>query len=205
MRTIAALLALSCLSACSSPDGGRRGTIAPTYDKTTGKLKELASDANANGIIDTWTEMDGARPILTRMDRNEDGRADRWEYYDGTGQLEKVGYSRGDDGRPDAWAFAGADGTIARIEMSSRGDPARPDRREYYEAGVLARAEEDGNADGAADKWETYDKGAVKTASFDEDADGRADRRLTYEDGELVLIETEPDGRGGFRKRTVAG
>ena len=205
MRALAALLSVTCLAACSDSAGGRRGTTAPTYDPATGRLRELTYDANDNGRVDTWTEMDGARPVLTRMDRNEDGRLDRWEYYDGAGRLAKVGFSRRDDGTPDAWAFQAADGSLARIEASSTSDPARIDRWEHYQSGELVRADEDTSGDGVADKWETYQDGAVKTASFDEDGDGRPDRRLTYLDGSLVLIETQPDGRGGYRARTPAG
>jgi hypothetical protein len=204
MRAIATLLSVTCLAACSDTAGGRRGTT-PTYDPATGRLTELTYDANGNGRIDTWTEMDGARPVLTRMDRNEDGRLDRWEYYDAAGRLAKVGFSRRDDGTPDAWAFQAADGSLARIDVSSSRDPARIDRWEHYQSGVLVRADEDTSGNGVADKWETYQDGAVKTASFDEDGDGRPDRRLTYQDGSLVLIETRPDGRGGYRTRTPVG
>lgn len=202
MRQALLVLALVCLAACADPEKERlRETTRPTYDKTTGKLRELTFDSNKNGTIDTWTEMDGARPVLTRMDRNEDGRIDRWEHYDADAQLEKVGFSRKDDGKPDAWAFSGPDGKIARIEISSIGDHTKIDRWEHYDADGLVRAEDDTNADGVADKWETYEGGAVKTASFDENNDGRPDRRFTYNGGALVLIETEPDAAGRYGKR----
>lgn len=197
------LCVAACLAAfaCSSPEKDQlKKTTIPTYDKTTGRLKELTFDQNRNGRIDTWTEMDGARPVLTRMDRNEDGKLDRWEYYkDGT--LEKVGFSRKDDGKPDAWAFAGADGRIERVEISSTADVNRIDRREYYDAAGLARAEDDTDGDGRSDTWETYENGAVTTVSLDENKDGRPDRRLTYKGGALVSIETEPDAPGHFARR----
>jgi antitoxin component YwqK of YwqJK toxin-antitoxin module len=198
-------LAAVCLvaSACSDPAKEQlRKTTIPTYDKGTGRLKELTFDQNKNGTIDTWTEMDAARPVLTRMDRNEDGKLDRWEYYDQAGKLEKVGFSRKDDGKPDAWAFAGADGSVERIEISSAADVRKIDRWEHYEGGGLVRAEEDTDGDGALDKWETYEAGAVRTAAFDETHDGKPDRRLTYSHGALALIETEPDGAGNFTRRT---
>ena len=204
MKKALLLLAVVCLSvpACSDPEKQQlKKTTLPTYDKTTGKLKELTFDQNKNGRIDTWTDMDGARPVLTRMDRNEDGKLDRWEYYSAQGQLEKVGFSRKDDAKPDAWAFAGADGTIERIEISSTADVNKIDRWERYDATGLVRAEEDTNADGRADKWETYEGGAVTSAAFDENGDGKPDRRLTYQGSALVLIETEPDAAGTFTKR----
>ena len=97
------LAALLGTSACSNPlPDPAKQTTRPTYDKTTGKLTQLTYDRNKNGVIDTWTDMDGATPLRSRIDTNEDGKIDRWEYYDGAGQLLKVGFSRKDDGKPDA-------------------------------------------------------------------------------------------------------
>ena len=154
--------------------------------------------------------MDGPRPLSSRIDRDEDGKIDRWEYYDDKGELTKVGFSRNDDGKADAWAFAGGDGNVQRIEVSSSGDETKIDRWEYYDesaalnadaAGTLLRADEDTNGDGRVDKWETYERGAVKTAAFDENGDGNPDRRLTYEGTTLVLVESVPDATGTFTKR----
>jgi hypothetical protein len=198
------------LAGCSDPEKDRvKATTKPTYDKATGKLRELTYDANKNGRIDTWTEMDGSRPIASRIDRNEDGRIDRWEYYDGSRGLLKVGFSRRDDGKPDAWVFSGAGGKVERVEISSSGDEKKIDRWEHYDGsgggpdgnGVLVRAEEDTNGDGRPDKWGTYENGALKTASFDETGDGKPDRRLTYNGSALVLIESAPDNSGAFTKR----
>ena len=166
-------------------------------------MTELTYDANKNGTIDTWTDMDGARPLRSRIDRDEDVRIDRWEYYDETGALAKVCFSRRQNGKPDAWAFSGPDGNVARVESSSSGDETRIDRREFYEKGVIARAEIDSNADNRTDQWETYESGSLATAAMDENSDGAPDRRLTYAGGALVLIESEPDPSGRFQKRVV--
>ncbi len=191
--------------ACSDPERERlKATTKATYDERSGRLKELTSDANRNGRIDTWTEMDGSRPIRSRMDRNEDGRIDRWEYYGSDGTLIKVGFSRQDNGRPDAWAEPDASGRISRILVSSSGDEARIDRWETYASSppdTLSEVEEDTNADGRPDKWEKYDTGQLRMATFDENADGRPDRQLTYQAGVLVLIESAPDTRGRFTRR----
>lgn len=191
-------------AACSDPERERlKATTKPTYDERTGRLKELTSDANGNGRIDTWTEMDGSRPVQSRADRNEDGRIDRWEYYDTTGRLVKVGFSRRDDGRPDAWAEPGSDGRISRVLVSSTGDQSRIDRWETYSPSapdVLTAVEEDTNGDGRADKWEKYVDGRLQNAAFDENADGRPDRQLTYRQGVLVRIESEPDATGRFTR-----
>jgi hypothetical protein len=209
-QSLTLLLAMLVLCACSNPDKDRlRETTKASYDPATGRLKELTYDANKNGRIDTWTEMDGTRPLRARIDRNEDGKLDRWEYYDDKGQLAKVGFSRADDGTPDAWAFSGADGKVTRVEVSSARDEKKIDRWERYDPstagadgmGALVAAEEDGNKDGRPDKWESYERGAMKTAAFDEDHDGKPDRRFTYDGGTLVLIETEPDASGKYAKQ----
>ena len=191
--------------ACSDPERDRlRHTTRATYDERTGRLKELTLDGNRNGRIDTWTEMDGSRPLRSRIDRNEDGRIDRWEYYASDGRLTKVGFSRRDNGSPDAWAEPDSNGRLSRVLVSSTGDEARIDRWETYEsspADVLKSVDEDTNADGRPDKWETYDAGELRTARFDEDGDGRADRRLTYLAGALVSIETKPDAHGAFSRK----
>jgi hypothetical protein len=211
---VAAMLA-ACVPACSNPDRERlkalKATTRASYDRTTGKLTELTFDANRNGRIDTWTEMDGMRPVRSRIDTNEDGRIDRWEYYDREGRLTKVGFSRKNGDAPDAWAFSTSNGRIERIESSSTADERRIDRWEFYDTGVagsgsegtgpLLRVEEDTNHDGRPDKWERYEGGVLVTAEFDENGDGRPDRRLTYRDAALAAIETAPDAAGTYTRR----
>jgi hypothetical protein len=209
LRPAAALVCGGCtalvivtMSACADPSHERlRKTTKGTYDKTTGKLTEITYDRNQNGVIDTWTEMDGARPLRSRIDLDEDGKIDRWEYYDGAGALVKVGFSRTNSGKPDAWAFSRADGSLERVEVSSTADEHAIDRREYYDGGVMVRVEEDTDRDGRIDLWEIYENGSLKTAEFDENHDGHPDRRLTYLGGELVLIESQPDETGHYMKR----
>jgi hypothetical protein len=200
-----AVVCTACFSsACADPQRERiRETTKPTYDKTTGKLTELTYDRNKNGRIDTWTDMDGTRPLRSRIDLDEDGTIDRWEYYGNNGELLKVGFSRKKDGKPDAWAYSGAADKVERIEISSTADEHEIDRWEHYDAAGLASAEEDTNGDGRADKWETYEAGALKTAAFDENADGRPDRRLTYTNGQLTLIETEPAASGAYVRKVA--
>ena len=198
------------LTACTDPEAERlRETTRASYDRRTGRLIELTSDVNHNGRIDTWTEMDGPRPVRSRTDRDEDGKMDRWEYYDDEGRLLKVGFSRFGADKPDAWAFGDRNGNMERLEISSSGDESKIDRWEHYQPaasassllGPLVSAEEDANADGKPDRWETYEAGTIRTLAFDQDFDGRPDRRLTYRDSVLILIETEPDASGRYAKR----
>jgi hypothetical protein len=209
-RALIAIVMAAVVIGCVDAEKERlKRTTVPTYDAATGKLKELTYDANRDGRVDTWTSMDGTRPLLSRIDRNEDGKIDRWEYYDDAGALVKVGFSRTDDGQVDAWAFSGSTGQVERVEFSSAGSDARIDRREYYMSvrsdtaaqPALVRAEVDADNDGRIDRWETYEEGAVRTIAYDQNGDGRPDQRLTYARAALVLIESDPDGSGGFATR----
>ena len=76
--------------------------------------------------------MNGTHPVRTRIDRNEDGKIDRWEYYDDAGDLVKVGLSRATTGKPDTWVFAGADGKNAPDRDLVAGDEKKIDRWEHY-------------------------------------------------------------------------
>jgi hypothetical protein len=196
--------ALSGVACSAGPDSERerlKRTTTATYDSDTGRLRQITYDSNKNGRVDTVTHLDGTRLLRTEIDADEDGRVDRWEYFDAAGRLEKHAISRANDGMADAWAFPGPDGTVVRLEISLKRN-GRIDRWEHYEAGSVARAEEDASGDGRADKWEVYQSGTLVAVMLDNDADGRPDRRLTYTaEGQLSLIESDPDHTGAFRTR----
>jgi hypothetical protein len=68
-RTLLIGLSLTGVYACNGA-AKHTATIRPSYDDATGRLKELAYDANGNGRVDTWTEMDGSRPLRSSVDIN---------------------------------------------------------------------------------------------------------------------------------------
>ena len=196
-----AMLAMFCSVACDSEPPSKG--IEARYDEQTGVLRELHADADGNGVTDSWTFMEGTRVVRIEIDKNQDGRIERWEHYGKDGTLEKVGFSRADDGKADAWAFEGADGGVARVEVSLRRD-GRVDRWEHHRNGQLVRAEEDSDRNGRPDKWETFEAERLATVAFDEDGDGKSDRRLSYgADGVLLLIESEPGPNGEYRRRVI--
>src|SRR5215208_1389815 len=131
----AAAFVLACAAfgaACGRNDTAEaRKRITPEYDANTGKLRLLKYDANANGKVDTWSYMDGAKVTRIEIDTDEDGKIDRWEHYGADQKLEKVGFSRAADGKEDAWSFSGADGSIVRIDVSTRRD-GKVSRVEHY-------------------------------------------------------------------------
>jgi hypothetical protein len=191
-----ALVCVLGMSACGNQASEARRRIVPEYDQKTGKLRLLKYDANGNGQIDTWSYMEGARVIRIEIDDNEDGKLDRWEYYGADQKLEKVGFSRASDGKEDAWSFSAPDGSVARIEISTLRD-GKVNRIEHYQQGRLVSAEEDGDGDGAIDKWETYDGDRLASVAFDTVHRGTPDRRLLYAADGTVRIEVD-EGDGVF-------
>ena len=133
LTALAALVLSGCSAGCSAPpEGGPEAAgVKATYSKTSGKLELITYDTNKDGRVDAWSHMDGARLVSMDIDRDFDGKPDRWEYYAADGALEKVGMSRAGDGKVNAWAFQNPDGGLERMEV-------------------------DTDYDGRVDTWETY-------------------------------------------------
>lgn len=177
-----------------------------TYDQKTGKLTRITADLNHDGVIDTWTYMDGTKMLRVEQDLDQDGKIDRWTYTTPDAKVIRTAISNHKNGKPDEWLYPDpADPSqTARIEYSSTSDEHRIDRREFYEHGKLVRVEADTNGDGKIDTWEVHDGPAVVSAEFDTDHDGKPDMRDTFgAAGKLLSTETEPDGHGGYRKKQV--
>jgi len=183
--------------ACQSTDSQATRLIQPVYDKSTGKLQLLKYDSNKNGVVDTWSYMEGARVVRIEIDKDEDGKIERWEYYGPDQKIEKVGFSRSNDGKEDAWSYSGPDGKVDRIDVSTRRD-GKVTRTEHYKNDVLASAEEDSDEDGQIDKWETYDGDHLASVAFDTMKRGRPDRRLIYGPGGGGRLEVDRAGDGNF-------
>src|SRR5262245_16914861 len=201
LKTPAAVLflviALQALSACDRAGDEARKRITPEYDKQTGKLRLLKYDSNGNGVVDTWSYMDGARVVRIEIDKDEDGKIDRWEYYGPDQKVEKIGFSREMDGKEDAWSYPAPDGSIDRIEVSTRRD-GKISRVEHYRNNTIASAEEDGDGDGKFDKWETYDGTRLASVAFDTQHRGTPDRRLIYGPDGTARLEVDTKGDGQF-------
>jgi hypothetical protein len=186
------------MSACgdSRRDEARK-RITPEYDKATGKLTLLKYDSNGNGVVDTWSYMDGARVVRIEIDKDEDGKIDRWEYYDANQKLEKIASSRAGDGKPDSWSYLGPDGTIDHVDVSTRHD-GKQNRIEHYKKDLLVAAEEDDDGDGNVDKWEVYEGDHLASIAFDTTHRGTPDRRLIYGPNGTARLEIDPKGTGQF-------
>jgi hypothetical protein len=172
------MVALICTIGCSAHQP-QADDVKAVYDEQTGHLRELTYDANKNGKPDGIAYMDGTRVLRVELDKDEDGKVERWEYYGADQTLEKVGFSKANDGRVDHWAYRAADGTLLKMEVSTRRD-GNVQRTEIYEKGALVAVEEDTDANGAVDKWETYSGGTLTSVAFDTEGTGRPVRRLEY-------------------------
>lgn len=177
-----------CSVGCGSPSEAQTDVQA-VYDKQTGRLRELTYDSNKNGKPDGFGYMDGARIIRIELDKDEDGKVERWEYYGVDQKLEKVGLSKGNDGKVDHWAYRGVDGTLVKMEVSTKRN-GKVQRTEIYEKDALVRVEEDTDDNGSVDKWETYSGGTLSSVAFDAEGTGRPTRRLVYSSDGAIRIET---------------
>jgi hypothetical protein len=187
-----ALAAVSCDASSASTN-----KLEASYNEKNGKLEVLKYDSDGDGKFDTVSYMDGTRIVRIEIDRDEDGKVDRWEYYGPGQKLEKVGFSRANDGIEDAWSIIDDNGSVARIEIATKRD-GKPNRFEYYTDNVLTRVEEDTDGDGRVDKWETYDGQRLASVAFDLRHRGTPDRRLVYGTDGSARMEIDETGTGQF-------
>jgi hypothetical protein len=155
--------------ACNAPPDPRRTNFeirakegVAKYDPKSGKLQRFDADLNKNGKMETFSYWDGARVIRIEIDKDEDGKIDRWEHYNTQNKVERVGSSSKDDEVEDTWTY--------------------PDER-----GFLARVESDTNRDGLIDKREIFvpregapDGRVLSVVELDIDRSGNPARRLHY-------------------------
>jgi hypothetical protein len=194
-KGLIAVFALVMVSCDQGPATTNR--LEPTYNEKTGKLEVLKYDSDGDGKFDTVSYMDGTRIVRIEIDRDEDGKIDRWEYYGPGQKLEKVGFSRSNDGVEDAWSIIDENGSVARIEIATKRD-GKPNRFEYYTSNVLTRVEEDTDGDGRIDKWETYEGERLVSVAFDVRHRGTPDRRLVYGKDGSARMEIDEKGTGEF-------
>ncbi|MEP6915476.1 MAG: hypothetical protein ABJC89_07510 [Acidobacteriota bacterium] len=199
------LVLFAAAASCSGRSGDRP---AATYEPETGRLRALAFDANKNGKNDSVLYTDGKSTRRIELDLNENGKVERWDFYDVHGKLEKVGLSRRDDGVMDAEAVYTDAGALSEIRISTKRD-GRYDRTEFYEHDVLVRSADDTVGDGKPHKWDTYQPdpqpapggppSVITTTAIDETGAGRPTRRFTYgPDGAIVRVEVDRAGDGVF-------
>jgi hypothetical protein len=152
----------------------------------------VTSDTDGDGKVDTRAFMDGRRLQRIEIDRNGDGRSDRWEFYV-EAPPERV-RTNAPDGHAEIDHIEEADGPDERIT-----------RREFYERGELVRVEDDSNLDGRVDRWEHYEQGVLTRLELDLHKGGFPERRLLFrKDGSIDRIEIDPTGSGTWQEAPAA-
>jgi hypothetical protein len=179
---------LAVVFALSAACGAQRpARVDGVYAHDSRQLVRLDCDYNGDGRIDSRTYMRNGRPIRVEADANGDGAIDRWEYYDASGVLQRIGASTRRDGIEDTWVRATRDERI--VEISTRRDGAI-DRREIYRGEMLQRTESDTNADGHADLWEEMEQGRVARVLIDDSrAHAGPTRQIVYRAGAEPRVE----------------
>ena len=190
MRNLLWIALIISVAACGSgtqPEGtgaAAAPAVTPTYNHNTGKLEQLAADRSGDGKVDTWAYMDGVRLQRIEIDRDADGRPDRFEHYE-----------EGPADAPDTKATGGA--RLTRVEEGTADGTIV--RREFYSNGLIERVEEDTELTGRVSKWEFYTSGVLARVDLDLTGRGTPTQRLIYSpSGEVVQVESDPDGDGRF-------
>lgn len=172
-------------SGCEKPasrGAEKPGGVVPVYNAQSGKLEQLVSASKGDGLIDRRAVMDGVRVKSVQLDRDHDGKPDRWEFF------EPV--TSGSETRD----------LLVRAEVAN-GPSGKVNRREFYDRGVIARIEEDTDSDGKFDTWHYYEQGGLVRVDLDLEGRGTPNRRLVYgKNGALDHIEVDASGTGQWQR-----
>src|SRR5215213_320258 len=135
---IASSVVVAAFAGCNAPPDPRRTNFeirgkegVAKYDPKTGRLKKIDIDQNKNGRIETFSYWDATRLILIEVDKDEDGKIDRWEHYGDQNKLASVGSSSKDDEVEDTWTYPDGSGFLARVETDTNRDGV-VDKREIF-------------------------------------------------------------------------
>ena len=138
--------------------------------------------------------MDGARVVRIEIDKDEDGKIDRWEYYGRIRSSRRSGSRARRTARRTRGRTPVLTARLSAIDVSTRRD-GTVNRVEHYENDLLVRAEEDTDEDGQIDKWETYDGERLRV--------GRVRHACTAANPIAGSIYG-PNGRRGSKSTTTA-
>jgi hypothetical protein len=143
-------------------------------------------DLNADGRHDVVrTYSDEGRPLREQSDRDFDGIADSWDYFEDA-RVVRVDEDTNHDGVVDSKTFY-VNGRASRVERDtlnrSTVNEWRPNRWEYFEEGHVVRMGEDADGDGRVDQWDRDEvraeaqraEEARRAAEANDAADGSSD------------------------------
>lgn len=134
------------------------------------------TDANNDGRPEIISVMKNGREVCRISDINNDGKIDRYAYFDDQGRPRRLEVDYGFDGRMDEIVTLSEGVIVTKFwDMSLDG---KLDTWQFYESGRLVKQDRDANGDGRVDEWWTYpDPTHLECAvvAYDRDADGRPD------------------------------
>lgn len=174
-------------------------------------------DKDGDGREETETVYDNGQMVEERIDTNEDGVKDKFvRYRDGV--KVKVLVDRDHNGKVDRWHFYNSEGQLKRTEYDKNGDET-PDENKYWMQGrELVWRETDRNFDGKVDKRVLSHYGHDRTLKIlrykpiekeeDNDFDGIIDsyfskRNEVDKTGQKIDVTfTKGTGSGKKKKRT---
>jgi len=153
-----------------------KGSAQALYDADW-RLVRLAEDEDGDRRAERITfYRPDQTPLRREVDMDRDGVIDRWEIFEPSGRLVRVGTSTRRGLRPDLW-----------VDLDAQGAERR---REY-----------DDDGDGLPDRAEVWAEGRLVAEEFAIKGDGLFRRRLVRgPDGRVVRVETDDDGDGLFEK-----
>ncbi|HMJ11990.1 MAG TPA: hypothetical protein VK524_11285 [Polyangiaceae bacterium] len=136
-------------------------------------------DANTDGKPDVIVVKSGGREVCRAVDLNFDGNVDSWVYRDDSGQVRRRETDYDRDGRVDEIAVYRA-GVVSEKHRSTT-LTHKLDTWQFYNGGVLARAERDADGDEVVDQWWEFSKPGCPLIHSDLDDDGRPDPGATVD------------------------
>ena len=142
--------------------------------------------------------MDGTRVLRIDIDNDEDGKLDRWEYYDADQRLEKIGTSRANDGKEDAWLHA-ADGRRPSSASTCRRDAtARSIAPSFTRTTRWSAPKKTVTPTASRTSGRRTTPAGWQSVAFDTLHRGTPDRRFVYGVDGSARFEVDPDGTGQF-------
>ncbi len=169
-------------------------TIAPRRFEPPAPQAYESIDRDADGRADRWIFREGQVVVGEHYDENGDGEVDRKvQFAPGTTRIAASEEDTDGDGRTDTWTEFEGD-QVVRRRADTRGD-GEIDTWTFYRDGVIERHEQDTNGDGFRDRMAFYADGRMQREEEDRDGNGRPDR-ITHFDAEERIVHQEEDTDG---------
>jgi hypothetical protein len=177
------------LGACASDDAAEKGE--------NGDGEAIEDDGAMS--IDTWDQFDATGLEKRRLDLNQDGKPDAYQWLKVVSsddiQVRRKEVDINFDGKIDVVRNFNKRGDVVSEHMDMDFD-GRVDVVNFFEGGAVTRKEYDTNFDSKVDIWRYFEANVVVRKEADRDFDGKIDYWEYYEDGRIDRIGVDNDGDG---------